>query len=177
MESSSGEKELGIFGMGRIGRAIAYAREASACASITTTVGGSRPRKKSGHAFIRIARNYVREIDALVIAAPSNDKTRGFLNAESIGWLKRGAIVVNVARGNLIADEDLIAALAEVGCMPPASTYSITSRNSTRVTSTYRTFSCCRILAAPRSKRDDGWRRGSSRACSCGRGVANPPIA
>jgi lactate dehydrogenase-like 2-hydroxyacid dehydrogenase len=52
------------------------------------------------------------EIDALVLLAPSSEETRGFLNTERIGWLKRGAIVVNIARGNLIVDGDLIAALA-----------------------------------------------------------------
>ncbi|MGA7608617.1 MAG: NAD(P)-dependent oxidoreductase, partial [Xanthobacteraceae bacterium] len=51
------------------------------------------------------------EIDALVLLAPSSEETRGFLNAERIGWLKRGAIVINIARGNLIVDGDLIAAL------------------------------------------------------------------
>ncbi len=50
-------------------------------------------------------------IDALVLLAPSSPQTRGFLNTERIGWLKRGAIVVNVARGNLVVDDDLIAAL------------------------------------------------------------------
>ena len=78
------------------------------------------PEEEVGARFHPDARSMFAEIDALVIAAPSNDKTRGFLNAESIGWLKRGAIVVNVARGNLIADEDLIAALARLGvCRRP----------------------------------------------------------
>jgi phosphoglycerate dehydrogenase-like enzyme len=46
-----------------------------------------------------------------VLLAPSTAETRGLLNAERIGWLKPGAIVVNIARGNLIVDDALIAAL------------------------------------------------------------------
>jgi lactate dehydrogenase-like 2-hydroxyacid dehydrogenase len=47
----------------------------------------------------------------LSLHAPETPETRHFLNAKSIGLLPHGAVVVNTARGGLIADEDLIAAL------------------------------------------------------------------
>jgi lactate dehydrogenase-like 2-hydroxyacid dehydrogenase len=43
--------------------------------------------------------------------APSTPETQSILNAETIGRLPQGAIVVNTARGDLVVDEDLIAAL------------------------------------------------------------------
>ncbi len=49
--------------------------------------------------------------DVLMIAAQSNAETRHYLDAESVALLKRGAIVCNVARGDLIDDGALIAAL------------------------------------------------------------------
>jgi len=50
--------------------------------------------------------------DVLSLNCPSTPETKGLLNAETIARLPDGAIVVNTARGALVDDEDLIAALA-----------------------------------------------------------------
>jgi lactate dehydrogenase-like 2-hydroxyacid dehydrogenase len=47
----------------------------------------------------------------LSINAPETKQTHHFLDAKAIACLPRGAIVVNSARGGLVVDEDLIAAL------------------------------------------------------------------
>jgi lactate dehydrogenase-like 2-hydroxyacid dehydrogenase len=47
----------------------------------------------------------------LSLNAPSTPETQSLLNAEAIGKLPEGAIVVNTARGDLVVDDDLIAAL------------------------------------------------------------------
>jgi lactate dehydrogenase-like 2-hydroxyacid dehydrogenase len=47
----------------------------------------------------------------LSLNTPETEETHHFLNARTIALLPRGAIVVNTARGGLIVDEDLIAAL------------------------------------------------------------------
>jgi lactate dehydrogenase-like 2-hydroxyacid dehydrogenase len=49
--------------------------------------------------------------DFLSLNAPATAETTGFLNAARIGMLPDGAIVVNTARGPLVDDEALIAAL------------------------------------------------------------------
>jgi lactate dehydrogenase-like 2-hydroxyacid dehydrogenase len=49
--------------------------------------------------------------DVLSINAPMTPTTRKWVNAERIAKLPKGAIVVNTARGDLINDDDLIAAL------------------------------------------------------------------
>ena len=43
--------------------------------------------------------------------APANAETRHILNARTIALLPKGAIVVNSARGDLVNDDDLVAAL------------------------------------------------------------------
>ena len=45
------------------------------------------------------------------INAPSTPETRGFFNTATIAKLPHGAIVVNTARGDLVNDADMIAAL------------------------------------------------------------------
>ena len=47
----------------------------------------------------------------LSLHAPETEKTHHFLNAKAIALLPPGAIVINTARGGLIVDDDLIAAL------------------------------------------------------------------
>ena len=52
--------------------------------------------------------------DIVVLAAPLTEETNAVLNAARIGRLRRGAIVVNVARGALL-DEDALAAAVSAG--------------------------------------------------------------
>jgi lactate dehydrogenase-like 2-hydroxyacid dehydrogenase len=47
----------------------------------------------------------------LTLHAPETPQTHHFLNSKAINLLPAGAIVVNTARGGLVADDDLIAAL------------------------------------------------------------------
>jgi glyoxylate reductase len=53
----------------------------------------------------------VSEIDCLLLAAPSSADTRGIVNRELLACAKPGLIVVNIARGDLVQDDDLIHAL------------------------------------------------------------------
>jgi lactate dehydrogenase-like 2-hydroxyacid dehydrogenase len=47
----------------------------------------------------------------LSLHAPDTPETHHFLNSQAISLLPAGAIVVNTARGGLVVDDDLIAAL------------------------------------------------------------------
>ena len=53
----------------------------------------------------------LRVSEFLSLHSPATPDTRHFLNAETLALLPRGAIVVNTARGELIRDDDLLAAL------------------------------------------------------------------
>ncbi len=49
--------------------------------------------------------------DVIVVACPLNDETRGFASTEFFAAVKKGAILVNVARGALIDDSEMVSAL------------------------------------------------------------------
>jgi D-3-phosphoglycerate dehydrogenase len=55
-------------------------------------------------------------VDVLVLAAPLTDATRGMINARTLATMKPGAVIVNVARGKLMVERDIIAAL-EMGAL------------------------------------------------------------
>jgi phosphoglycerate dehydrogenase-like enzyme len=50
-------------------------------------------------------------IDVLILAAPFNHLTRGIINAERLARLPRGAYLINMARGPMVVEDDLVAAL------------------------------------------------------------------
>lgn len=51
------------------------------------------------------------EADYFVLIMPLTDKTRGIVNADTLGKMKPNAVVVNVGRGPLVATDDLVDAL------------------------------------------------------------------
>jgi D-3-phosphoglycerate dehydrogenase len=51
------------------------------------------------------------ESDFVVLALPLNDSTRGMVDAEFLAKMKPSAVLVNVARGPLVVEEDLVTAL------------------------------------------------------------------
>ena len=106
-----GGKILGIFGMGRVGQAMA--RRARGFGMKIHYSNSSRlPDSVVGEAvFHESSRDLLRESQFLSLHAPETAETRHFLNAETIKLLPRGSIIVNTARGGLVVDEDLIAAL------------------------------------------------------------------
>ncbi|MBA4017990.1 MAG: D-2-hydroxyacid dehydrogenase [Pirellula sp.] len=49
--------------------------------------------------------------DVLILAAPLTSATRGLLNARTLATMKPTAVLINVARGKLVVEHDLVAAL------------------------------------------------------------------
>ncbi len=51
------------------------------------------------------------QVDFLFLAAPLTDLTRGMFDAARLAKMKRGAVLINMARGPLVVEADLVAAL------------------------------------------------------------------
>ncbi|MBN9089232.1 MAG: D-glycerate dehydrogenase [Reyranella sp.] len=104
-------KRLGILGMGRIGQALAE----RARAFRMTIHYSNRTRLptdlEKGAIFYANPDDMLPHCDFLSINAPMTPTTRKWVNAERIARLPKGAIVVNTARGGVVDDEALIAAL------------------------------------------------------------------
>ncbi|MHB1207040.1 MAG: 2-hydroxyacid dehydrogenase [Rhodospirillaceae bacterium] len=104
-------KTLGIFGMGRIGRAIAQRGRGLEMKISYSDSYRLPPDAEQEAVYFENPEDLLKETDVLVLACASTPQTRGFLNAERIEFLRPDAIVINIARGDIIVDEALISAL------------------------------------------------------------------
>ena len=99
---------VGIVGMGRVGRAVAVRAAAFGCPISYTDL---RPMDDIAHTFVPSLLDLARDSDALVLCAAA-DKAEGIVNAAVFEALGPRGFVVNVARGRLVNEADLTAALA-----------------------------------------------------------------
>ncbi|NML93671.1 2-hydroxyacid dehydrogenase [Novosphingobium olei] len=110
-----GGKVLGIVGMGRIGQAVAHRARAFGLA----VVYHNRHRLPEGLENMLGARfepdldALVAEADVLSLHCPASPETHHMIDARRIALMKPHAYIVNTARGRLIEEEALIAALVE----------------------------------------------------------------
>jgi len=104
-------KRLGVFGMGRIGQAVAKRARAFDMAIHYSDRHRLSPELERGATFHADPDDLLPHCDFLSIHAPGGPETRHWLNAARIARLPDNAVVVNTARGTLVDDAALIAAL------------------------------------------------------------------
>lgn len=105
-------RRLGILGMGRIGQAVARRARGFGMPihyHARRPVAGEDAQGARYHA--RFA-DMLPHCDFLSINCASTPETRGMVDAAALALLPAGAIVVNTARGDIVEDDALIAALA-----------------------------------------------------------------
>lgn len=105
------DQTVGIVGFGRIGREVA------------ARLAPFKGRRLVHDAFIPVETvrragcepvaldELLSQSDIVTLHCPSTPETRKLLNAETLGRMKRGSVVVNLARGDLIDTAALVAAL------------------------------------------------------------------
>ncbi|MEO1220469.1 MAG: D-glycerate dehydrogenase [Pseudomonadota bacterium] len=108
-----GGKVLGIIGMGRIGQAVAHRARAFGM-EIAYTARKALPTAMEsmlGARYVAQVDDLLAEADILTVHCPLTEKTRGLIDARRIALMKPGSSIVNTARGEIIDQEALIAAL------------------------------------------------------------------
>ncbi|WP_424628371.1 2-hydroxyacid dehydrogenase [Bradyrhizobium sp. SYSU BS000235] len=109
-QGSLRDRKVGIVGMGRIGQAIARRLDAS----LVPVVYHSRnPAKGVSHKHYPNLVEMAKDVDTLVLIMPGGASTAKMINAEVLKALGPRGIVVNVARGSVVDEPALIAALKD----------------------------------------------------------------
>jgi phosphoglycerate dehydrogenase-like enzyme len=102
-------RTLGLIGLGAIGTEVAR----RALAFEMDVVAARRSERPAGIAGVRVAPlgDVLAVADHLVVAAPATAETRHLLDAAAFAVMKPGVHVVNIARGALVDQDALVAAL------------------------------------------------------------------
>lgn len=103
-------KIWGIVGMGAIGRRVAAVAEAFGANVIHYSTSG---RKSDTHYIQKGLHQLLQESDIVSIHAPLTPQTENLIGYQALKQMKKTAILVNVARGGIIHEEDLAKALNE----------------------------------------------------------------
>lgn len=105
-------KRLGILGMGRVGQVTA--RRARGFDMFIHYHNRQRlpAELEAGATFHDSVEDLLPHCDFLAVHCPSTPETQDLINAKRLALLPDGAILVNVARGNVVDEHALIAALA-----------------------------------------------------------------
>ncbi|MRG72458.1 D-glycerate dehydrogenase [Alphaproteobacteria bacterium HT1-32] len=104
-------KTLGIIGMGRVGQAMARCARGFNMDIHYYNRSRLSPEKELGATYHDTVESVLAVSNFLSLHCPATPETTGLLNAQRIGLMPDGAVVVNTARGALIDEPALIAAL------------------------------------------------------------------
>ncbi|MGC1440004.1 MAG: NAD(P)-dependent oxidoreductase [Burkholderiaceae bacterium] len=106
---------VGLFGFGVLGRQVAallkadgYPVNAYRRSGVSDTSGDNDVPVFNGPDGLK---RFLATTDVLILIAPLTPQTRNIINSKSLALLPRGAWLINVARGQLVNDDDLLAAV------------------------------------------------------------------
>jgi len=102
---------LGILGMGRIGQKIAKVAKSLGMIIHYHNRSKLSEDKEQGAIYHKQLKDLLSVSDVLSICCPASKETIDMINKETIEYLPKGAVVTNVARGDIVEDEAMIDAL------------------------------------------------------------------
>jgi D-3-phosphoglycerate dehydrogenase len=106
------EKTLGVLGFGRIGQLVAARARGFGMRVLAFDPYVSAERyRELGVERAESSADVYRQADFITVHLPKTPETRGWLDAEAFAAMKDGVRVINCARGELVVDEALQAAL------------------------------------------------------------------
>ncbi len=104
-------RTLGLFGAGRIGQAVGRRAPPFGLRVLYTARTPKPEFERETGARRADASQLLAESDIVSLHAPSTPETKGIINGETLARMKRGAILINTARGDLVREEALAMAL------------------------------------------------------------------
>jgi phosphoglycerate dehydrogenase-like enzyme len=107
-------KTVGIVGLGAIGKQVAQRVQGFGCAVLYNTRHRLPPGQEAALGVSwRALDDLLAQSDFVCLCCPLTAETRGMIGAARLAMMKPGSILVNVARGGIVDEGDLIAALRQ----------------------------------------------------------------
>ncbi|HEX5414243.1 MAG TPA: D-2-hydroxyacid dehydrogenase [Chloroflexota bacterium] len=104
-------KTIGLIGLGNVGLTTARLLRPFGVRLLGVRRGLEKPAEVDEIYPRQQLPQFLEQLDALVITAPLTAETRGMVGAEELARLKRGAYLVNIARGGILDENALVTAL------------------------------------------------------------------
>jgi glycerate dehydrogenase len=101
-------KRWGIIGLGTIGKEVAKVATAFGAQVVYYSTSGRHD--DPGYTRVELD-ELLRTCDVLSIHAPLNDQTRSLIGLEQLKKMRKTSILINVGRGGIVVEEDLVEAL------------------------------------------------------------------
>lgn len=105
------EQTVGVVGFGRIGREVVGRLRAFKCRVLVHDPVVAAGDIAAAGATAVALQDLLAQADIVSLHCPSSAATRRLIRAETLAGMKRGALLVNVARGDLVDTPDLVQAL------------------------------------------------------------------
>jgi lactate dehydrogenase-like 2-hydroxyacid dehydrogenase len=102
------DRSVGIVGLGRIGKAIARRLEAF---GLPVSYFGRNQQPGVSYRYYANLVTMARDVDTLIVVTPGGSETQGLVNATVLAALGPRGILVNISRGSVVDEADLIDAL------------------------------------------------------------------
>ncbi len=102
---------LGVLGMGRIGQKIAKIAKSLGMIIHYHNRSKLNSEKENGAIYHDSVKSLFSVSDVLSICCPATKETENMINKETVEYFPKGAVITNVARGDIVDDEALIDAL------------------------------------------------------------------
>ena len=109
------DKVFGILGAGRIGTAVAFRAKSFGCKVIYFSKSKNNKVEKGTGAKKVSLKFLLSNSDFISIHLPSDKSTYHLLNKEKLSLLKRNAILINTARGDIVEEKELVKILKKEG--------------------------------------------------------------
>jgi len=101
-------RTLGIIGLGSIGRKVADTAELFGMKTVYFSTSGIDRKEKVQKVSLE---DLLRNSDIVTIHSPLNDKTNNLLNKENLILMKKSSILINMGRGGIVNEDDIVTAL------------------------------------------------------------------
>lgn len=104
-------KVIGLIGFGAIGQALAHRLQGFDCTLLAFDPYPNPAAAQASRVSLLPLDEVLARADVVSLHMPATPETRQMVNAQFFGKMRRGAILINTARGEVINEADLLAAL------------------------------------------------------------------
>jgi D-lactate dehydrogenase len=103
-------KTVGVIGTGKIGQVFCNIMNGFGCKVLAFDLVANKEMEAKGVKYLSLI-DVLEQADIISLHCPLNEQTRHIINAQTIGMMKPGVMLINTSRGALINTTDVIKAL------------------------------------------------------------------